>query len=533
MVAVRLQRRGFPFAQAGLGRAAETGGVADDQIGAIADQRAVEGLVLAPDVADDRAAVVVAPLQQLVAHAVGDGLLLIGRDAALPLAPGQVQVDAVQANGVGLGARPVSHHHAALATGGRDGGHVAVVHQPAVEVGLGVELRKAVVGEDDDLGLVEQIALAQALFDAADQLVQVFVPLVDEIGPVAEEHMLDAVERVEDAGQHALVKAVDLVHEHVFAQPVDVLAQGQELLVVDAAVLEGGGVLRPADGREGAAIFPHLADEVARRAIGPGRGQGVDLQREGVEADVRAVLDQDDLRHSLDRQDHVDLERHLEQRAPLAQLQVERLLADRDAGGLGRGRLDGDIERRRLQTVLALAHGAGQLAAVDLAILAQRRHGRLAAAVGIAGLGGEVDADTQTAEQVGRAQAGQAAHRRLEPRREHGRPPQHGGRLAHVDRLLEDRLGVVRLGELRAGQARLGGQKRHVQGVVGRVAMNEVEHAVAAGVQPGGDACPGHFALRRVGHREAPIAVLGYVLAQVRQPAGVVQTLERCRVKGV
>ncbi len=215
------------------------------------------------------------------------------------------------------------------------------------------------VGQDDDLGLVEQIALAQPVFDAADQLVQVFVPLLDNVHPVAEEHVLDAVEGVEDAGQDALVEAVDLVHEHVLAQPVDVLAQGQELLVVDAAVFEGGGVLRPADGREGAAIFPHLADEVARCAVGPGRGQGVNLQRENVEADFGAVLHQDDLRHSLDGQDHVDLERQLEQGTPLADLQVERLLADRYLGALGRGRLDAHVERGRLQAILALAHGAG------------------------------------------------------------------------------------------------------------------------------------------------------------------------------
>ena len=142
-------------------------------------------------------------------------------------------------------------------------------------------------------------------------------------------------------------------------------------------------------------------------------------------------------------------------------------------------------------------------------------------------------ANAQAAEQVGRAQAGQAAHRRLEPRREHGRPPQHGGRLAHVNGLLKERLGVIRLGELCAGQPVLGRQQRYVEGVVGRVAVNEVEHAVAAGVEAGSDAGPGDLALRRVRHGEAPVAVLGNVLAQVRQPPGVVQTLERCRVKGV
>ncbi len=96
--------------------------------------------------------------------------------------------------------------------------------------------------------------------------------------------MLDTVEGIENIGQDALAEAPELVEEDLLAAFVDGEAEIEELLVVDPALFEGRGVLRPTQGQERAGLFPDLAHEIGRGGIAPGRLQRVDLQGQEIQA---------------------------------------------------------------------------------------------------------------------------------------------------------------------------------------------------------------------------------------------------------
>jgi len=78
---------------------------------------------------------------------------------------------------------------------------------------------------------------------------------------------------------------------------------------------------------------------------------------------------------------------------------------------------------------------------------------------------------------------------------------------------------LVRRHKLRPTKPALRWQKRHAERIGGRISMNEIKDAVSARVQPRGDACPRHLALRRVGHSEGSVTSRIRIPRQIGQPS--------------
>ena len=153
--------------------------------------------------------------------------------------------------------------------------------------------------------------------------------LFDDVHAVAQEHVLHAVEAVEDARQHAFLEPIQPAEEDALPRLEDRIAQAEELLVGDAAVFQRVGVLRPAQRQEWPGVLPGILDQRGRRGVVPGRVQRVDLQRQEVQAHALPDLGQDGLRDGVHRIGETGRELHLEDRAPLPSLQLQPLLADR------------------------------------------------------------------------------------------------------------------------------------------------------------------------------------------------------------
>ena len=251
MVRVRFDRHIGNPAEAGLGRGAVAGRVTHHQVRAEAGERTVKGLMLEADILDDVGVIRILPIQQAGLQLGQQGFDLIWPDTALSFSPAHVEIDTVQANGIGLCRAPV---HAAQVAPAVLQAEILVIRQPAVQMDLFARIAKAVVGED-------QVAVFAAPrlhlgADGAHEFVQQLIPAVDDIHTVMEEHVLDAVEIVEDAGQHALTKVGHQVAEDADALVENHGTQTDELVVADAVFLQGGRILRPAQGQVWADVLP-------------------------------------------------------------------------------------------------------------------------------------------------------------------------------------------------------------------------------------------------------------------------------------
>ena len=149
---------------------------------------------------------------------------------------------------------------------------------------------------------------------------------------VAPEHVLDAVQRIEDRGQQAFLEGCQLVHQQVVAPLENEIAQGQELLIVDAAVFQAGSVLRPAQGQERPAAFPGIFDERSRGAVTPDRVQRVDLQWGDIKLKMRLQLGDHQPHQGVHRNQPAGLETHFDNRAPLRKAQLHHLLVEAQLG---------------------------------------------------------------------------------------------------------------------------------------------------------------------------------------------------------
>ena len=94
--------------------------------------------------------------------------------------------------------------------------------------------------------------------DASRQGVEFEIPGFDHIGAILPEHMLDAIERIEHTGQHTFFVSIQLGHENPFALVVDAITQIQELGIINKALFQCSGILRPAQGQKSALVLPDV-----------------------------------------------------------------------------------------------------------------------------------------------------------------------------------------------------------------------------------------------------------------------------------
>ena len=128
------------------------------------------------------------------------------------------------------------------------------------------------------VGKDEQVVLAvQARLHLADEGIQFPVPGFGDVEAVVIEHVLDTVEIVEDARQHAFLEFTEQVEEDLFTAFEDGIAQGEELIVSDAVLLQPGRVLWPAQREVGTDLLPERFRKGGRGGVMECGMQGMDL----------------------------------------------------------------------------------------------------------------------------------------------------------------------------------------------------------------------------------------------------------------
>src|SRR4249920_3826882 len=100
---------------------------------------------------------------------------------------------------------------------------------------------------------------------------------MDNILSVMEEHMLHAVEVVENTGQYTFAEIVHEIVKDLDPSFEDHLAQVKELLVGDALLFETRGILRPTQRQVGTDILPEFFGKGIRCCVVPGGMQRMDL----------------------------------------------------------------------------------------------------------------------------------------------------------------------------------------------------------------------------------------------------------------
>src|SRR5690606_34228602 len=93
-------------------------------------------------------------------------------------------------------------------------------------------------------------------------------------------------------------------------------AQFQELVVVHPALLQAGGVLRPAQGQIGPGLIPGLAHKTGRRGVWPGGVEWVKLEREEIKARLGLHLGEERPGDRPDVEEPTGFKRQFDDRAP-------------------------------------------------------------------------------------------------------------------------------------------------------------------------------------------------------------------------
>ena len=302
------------------------------------------------------------------------------------------------------------------------------------------------------------------------------------------EHVLDAVEVVEDAGQHAFLELIEQVEKNLHPPVEDGIAQCKELLVGDATLFESRRILRPAQRQVRADLRPQRFREGGRGGVMPGRVQGMDLQGQGVDAHRAPQFSQDEAGDGVDVEERPSLELQFNDVAPLPQFQFDFLIADDETRARRIERLHRHRQGRGSHSASPFDRGAAQRPreATRPRGFEPRDGGLFLRLV----FGGKQCANPQLAADIGRAESGQGVDRQVGTRREHGRPPQGRGGIAHARGFFKEGFRGVRRDEAFAQRGFLHRQNGHVRDVRVRVAQDEVEDAVVARVGAGGDARP-------------------------------------------
>ena len=75
---------------------------------------------------------------------------------------------------------------------------------------------ESMIGKDKETDLLKAQFINMSL-DFADELIELDLPLVYKFRSAPQEHMLDAVQTVEDPRQHAFSEFIQLIEEYSFA----------------------------------------------------------------------------------------------------------------------------------------------------------------------------------------------------------------------------------------------------------------------------------------------------------------------------
>ena len=283
--------------------------------------------------------------QQLLADLLDERVALRRLHAAVGIAAPQVDVQAVQADPVGLGARPVD-----VAEVGDPGStarvvqhDVAVVEQPGVQVEGTPPRGETVIRHHH-----QRRVLGHPVERGPDHLVDLEVPVDDGIGEWRiGDRVVSRVLRIHRPPHHVrhLVEVAEVVEEQSVLEavedPVVLTADlaggdrrlGHEVGVVENAVVEGVGLLGQSLGVEAAADSGELRREVVGRRDRHGRAHGVEVDRRDVELELGVGFLEVEAAHAADRHQVGDqLERHFGPVAPLPLPQDNLLAADLDLG---------------------------------------------------------------------------------------------------------------------------------------------------------------------------------------------------------
>ena len=386
----------------------------------------------------------------------------------------------------------------------------------------------------------QKIVVVQLLHHPADEGVVVPVVVLDRparparlptlrrrvtVLHVPPEHVLDAVGRVEDAGEGTAAQALERGEEHLLPLAVDVIGLLEEGRVVRHALVERGGVLREPQRGEVANPFRQVGRVVRGMGDRHRRLLGIDVDCRQVERRVLAGLRQHHPGQAvdLDARRGAELETHPVRE--LSPLEFDRLARHRHRRGLG---LAVDLHRHRHpERRRRIAQEKAVLGPIDDAV----------EVVGAGAVRGQRHADAAFADRLRRrprrvveeralaAHQVRHAHRRQlravepvgrkgdrhpqhrapdVPLAEHGperfRPPEHADL-----RLLQRDLPLAELQEALdpadVGRGQLGQ-------VAPQVAVEEVEDVVLARIGPGRERRPGDRRQRREGAGDPPVAAL-------------------------
>ncbi len=152
---------------------------------------------------------------------------------------------------------------------------------------------------------------------------------------VAPHHVLDAIGGLDHAHEEVPSPRVDPVEDRGGAIVERLVEVVHERLLVDSLLVEGPRGLGPPQ----RAIGADPVEQLARQRLGGGHRRGrvgrVPVDRRDVELQVRAGLDQHQLRHAVDAHQRIGREVEIDPLAPLALGQVHRLARDLDVGRAG------------------------------------------------------------------------------------------------------------------------------------------------------------------------------------------------------
>ena len=410
------------------------------------------------------------------------------------------------------------------------------------------EAAEPVIAEDD-----QQRPVVDVGQDLADDLVAAAVMLLDRPGEprvkglalvgrvvgLAEppEHVLDAVRRVVEAVEEAFAEPIELVEHHGPPLAPGVLALGQEGLLAEPLVRQAVVVLDHARGVEHPEPLGELAGEFRRRADREERGLGVEVDGRGVELEGRAPS-RTRWKRTMPWTDwsgpSLNLTRSQSLQAPCRTASslgepLERTIT-RPACWSSESVISNRASARVLRMARADQVGRDRAVAVDL-----DRDDLLALARGYRGIGAVERGGAEAAAEVGDAHA-----------REHrARAARSGGYVQGQRRMVEAIPAAESRSQTGVPRRRFtafGGEQDvlllvPVQAVVGqvglRVAAEEVEDAVAAGVHPRGEGRPGDGRLGRGRRRHPCESARGDQLRQIRQLSGRQHRLDEARLEPV
>src|SRR5690349_23005427 len=138
-------------------------------------------------------------------------------------------------------------------------GKIHIVDQPAVEMHFLPKMGEPMIGQYQ-IPILARPSLDTST-DIANELVEPPVPILYNIHSVMKEHMLDAIQVIEDRGKHALPEIIHQVVENLDPSFEDGLAEIKELIISNATILQPGRILGPAEREIRPHIFPQLLRE--------------------------------------------------------------------------------------------------------------------------------------------------------------------------------------------------------------------------------------------------------------------------------